>query len=779
MNAKPGEIIRAALNARTTADAEKVDALIEQAVGFRFERPLGDRVNNFSLTTTSGSYDYKLIENVTNMQDALLEREAMRKYGAMSKVPYSTPSEAAARLLGHLSQAEQGKLATITLHPADGPARTTKRLTAVFRDFGCGIAPNYVAESIFALGSSHKTKTVWQQGAFGIGGATTFRNAGAVILVSRRAPEMNPGEDRILVAVCLWQQSGKGKGLFYLVAEDWKDGDNRRAAPWSTPARDYPEFDYGTHLALINYGTERIHVGHSDSPNSFDRIIDTRLFRPVCAVRLHNHLAKDHPRTRSGLVRRFEDNPREERKENSQLLPFRVGGTTYQLPVNYYVFPVPRTGSSGEAITVGQKANFVAAGHTVMFTSNGQVHHHWTPVDFRERTKLRQLSEHILVIVETDPLPIELRTDLFTPDRSGVRASEETIRLEADVASFLDDWDDLRDLNAQLVRDAIASRSGDEKTLEISKQISRAFRARSSGFKLIGSESGETAQKPRDERPKPPPVLHNDPTMIRGAAQTQALVGSSKTLRFTLDAIDEFFSTGRGSLTVRCNHPDVNNDDISIGPLSGGRIRVIIALPPDAELGDYEVTAGVYEWERASGGLGVGLEFKTVLSVVDEIAPRPTPEPTKNKNGASEGPQVVLIWRSAEDLDLTPKTCGKIEPVPAEVLADHEEFKDLAELGGTEILAILLNRDYAPLKKYLQLRQKALTHTITRHAENRYAIDVGVSMLVTQVLTDERRKQGHAVDEELIAIAHEAAAQGALSILPHFDELAIEAGIEG
>ena len=41
---------------------------------------------------------------------------------------------------------------------------------------GCGIKPSYVPQSIFALGSEHKTKTIWQQGAFGIGGATTLFN---------------------------------------------------------------------------------------------------------------------------------------------------------------------------------------------------------------------------------------------------------------------------------------------------------------------------------------------------------------------------------------------------------------------------------------------------------------------------------------------------------------------------------------------------------------------------------------------------------------------------
>jgi len=70
-------IIRAALSARTEADAMRLDEMVVEEIGLRSYRPIGDKVNNFGLMTTSGSYDYKLIENVTNMQDALLERAAM------------------------------------------------------------------------------------------------------------------------------------------------------------------------------------------------------------------------------------------------------------------------------------------------------------------------------------------------------------------------------------------------------------------------------------------------------------------------------------------------------------------------------------------------------------------------------------------------------------------------------------------------------------------------------------------------------------------------------
>ncbi len=275
-------IIDAAIAARSEADAIDLDRMIATELGSSFYRPIGDKVNNFGLMTTSGSYDYKLIENVTNMQDALLERAGMARFDDLSLVPYSTPREAAVALLAGRGEAELARCAGVDFFEGAVPAKPSRRITPVFRDEGCGIEADYVGDSIFALGSAHKSKALWQQGAFGIGGATTFRNAAAVVLVSRRAPEMRPEEDRILVAVCLWQHSVKGKGLFYLVTSDWDEGRNPRAVPWSAPASSFPDFAPGTHLALIEYGTERLHsIRHSDNPNAFDRILDTRLFAPV------------------------------------------------------------------------------------------------------------------------------------------------------------------------------------------------------------------------------------------------------------------------------------------------------------------------------------------------------------------------------------------------------------------------------------------------------------------------------------------------------------------
>lgn len=744
-------IIEVALSARTVTEAEAVQDLIAADLGRRFERPIGDRVNNFGLISTGGSYDHKLIENITNMHDALLERYAARRFGKVQDVPYRSPREAAEALFGDVDHTELARQATVELCQADGPSRSTKRITAVFRDEGCGIEPDDVARTIFALGSAHKSKAHWQQGAFGIGGAITFRNTDAVVLVSRCAPEMSPAQDRIVVAVALWQFSEKGKGLHYVVTSDWAEGENIHASPWSAPAEDYPEFSPGTYVALVSYGTEHIHAltAHSDNPRSFERIVDTRL---------------------RGLSRRFEENPRKDRREDEGLLPYRAGGKTYQLPIRFYYF------ESAAGSTKGQKANFVAAGHTLAFTSNGQVHHHWGASEFRDATGLMRLGEHVLVVVDTDPLPIKLRTDFFTADRSGVRASAEALRLEQDVAGFLRDWDELKKINGELIEQSLRGEDGRD-TINISRQISRAYALKMRGFG-IGANGADKGSRRDGKGARKKTELYSDPTMLEGPEHVLAEQGKTKSIRYGLNAKPSFFESGRGELSVVCSHPDIGTDEITIGSLRDGRVRVMIAVPEDARLGRFDLVGGIFDWDRASGGLGASLEWQTRLEVVDEIRAR---EPSNNGKGAKSGkhgPQVALFWRNGDEIGLTPASPGKVEPIPASILAKVADYAELAALGDDPVLTIYLSNDYSPFKRYLAARQRDLTSAKVSHAQNRYAVDVGVAMLVLEADRQRRHTRGESLDEALMDVARDAAAQGALSILPYFDEIAKQAGIE-
>jgi hypothetical protein len=765
-NAK--KIIQGALDARTLADAKTVQQLIETDIGARYERPLGDRWNNFGLITSSGSFDHKALEPVTNMQDALLERLAAAKFGDLSRVPYKTPEEAARELLVGRSERDVADDVTVTFHEAEPPARTTKRVTIGYRDHGCGITPAAVANTIFMIGSSHKSKATWQQGAFGLGGASTFRNADAIILVTRRAPELNEADDRISVAVVMWEAHGKGQTAYYLTTTLWQEpGDT--AEPWSVPASEFPEFEPGAYLALISYGVEGYHRARLGDERSFDTVLNTRLFEPITPVRFTNTLVRaDRNEYLRGLLRRLEDNPRTDRREGTDKLPYHIDGVTYHLPVHFYVFSRP-----GDA---GERRNFIARDHALAFTSNGQVHHHWTPQEFRYKTRLNKLYDRVFIVVETDELPIEVRTALFTPDRSRLLSSDDALRLEDAVAAFLDAWSELADINGELIREAITRSTSAESAVEVAKQISQALRVR--GFALNGGGTGGGGGGGGGGgKGRKPIELYPDPTMLEGPEKIVAEDDKTKFVQYTLNAVDEFMPA-RGQLEVRCNHPDINAREITVGELHHGRIRVSVVVPPNAQEGTFELAAEVHGWQRAAGGIGAPLKWVSEFEVVDEMPKRKSGTAKGGAGGTREGNLVAVIWSSpAEQADWNNGTPGNVEDVPASTLAERPEYSELAQLGSKPIPTIQLNQEYGPFKTYIGARSRELTDSGVDGAKQRYAIGTGLGLLYLNQQLEQRAKRGDPINEEFELDAKQAVARSVLTMMPAFDRLVHEAGV--
>jgi hypothetical protein len=775
MSAHNHQIIKAALAARTIEQADSVQQLIANAIGARNQRPLGDKGNNQGILTGSGaSYDHKSLEVVTNMQDAVVERHALLKYGHRDAVPFDTPHEAAASLLGDLTTKQRAELATVTVDRA-APGSDKKRITLVMRDRGCGIVVEDVPRTIFQVGAGHKNGVNWQQGTYGLGGALTYLNAGTVVVVTRRDPGLLDGvEDRITVAVVQRERVHTTANAFYLVTKPWIESDPStwaKAVPFSAPAADYPDFEPGTHVALIAYDTEGLGRRSGDE-KSFDTILNTRLFRPVLPINYRNNITRpDRDETLDGLARRLADNPGELGTEDGDTLPFNYNATTYHLPIRFRLFA--RKGDKGE------RRNFVAHGHALLLTSNGQVHSHWTPQDFKLHTKLNKLYDRILVIVESDALPIEIRTELFTADRAQLVRSTVAMRLEQEISAFLDEWAALRDANNALIREAITGDNNDRPTIAIAEQIARAFKAK--GFSLggVGNGTGGAGRGPKPPDPTPPEDLYDDPTHFEGPDSLQAQLGKVKGVYFRLNATDGFISK-RAPLQVTCDHPDISTTEITVGELRSGRVRVSLAVPDNADLGTYKLSVHIPAWSKTSGGLGPSFGWTTKIEIVEETTPKPPgPKAGKDvgKSGPGDGGLVALIWKSeTEDgvEDWSAATVGEIEMVAGKDLADKRpEYAELAKVDA-EIPTIVLNRTYSPLKAYVQARAAELTEEGKEQARERYAVGVGVALLVLDQDARKAEKAGKPLDDATLEAGRQAAARAVLSVMPAYDRLAKE-----
>ena len=751
---------------------EQLDALWERMARFApYERPVGDRWGNRGLfTAAGGNFDHKLTELVTNMLDSVLLRRAVDALGNEVLEPeksaelFDTPAAAVHELFSSGHPLGAASHARIELRSA-GRDRKRER-TIVFHDLGIGMRPDDITASLLRVGSSRKDGVLWLMGAFGRGGLTILPNAHGWIVLTRSslAPEVG-----VVLTVVRWERVGIRQTMtaLYQVVSPWKqDGD--RAGPLVLPAASCPDFDCGTRIAVVGFRAEGIGVSRLGDDRSLDTVIDTRLFEPPLPVHLTAPVLderRDRLTQLRGLGRRLADNPRSDRTEGTEQLPFAYEGRTYQLPVRFYLFA---TGTDA-----GTRRRFVARGHAVLLNSNGQVHAHWTPAEFRHRTKLNKLADRILVVLDTDPLPLELRTSLFTADRTDLLRNPHAVRLEEELIAFLDDWDTLEEANNKMIRDSIRRSNRDRSTADLSERIAKAAEAR-------GWRTAPGPRNRRSRRPARPAELLDDPTSLTGVASARLERGRTRGIHYSLNARDGFIPT-RAECRIATTHLDIDPDeDLTVGELRNGRLRVAVAVPADAELTTATVTLRVGPWLSTQGGLREALEAETSIEIVDEDE-RPKPRaPQQESDRGARGPMpLATIWTNHEDeAEWGASTPGELELVPVSMFADlGDDYKRYARAAGDGLL-LKLNEEFTPLKAYASMRAQRIGDEGVRGLKDRYALGLGVYMVVTDVQHRRSGDPDHLPNEEFAAASRRAAARAVLSMLPEFDALIAEAGLD-
>jgi hypothetical protein len=391
---------------------------------------------------------------------------------------------------------------------------------------------------------------------------------------------------------------------------------------------------------------------------------------------------------------------------------------------------------------------------------------------------LNKLADRILVVVDTDDLSLPLRTTLFTADRTALLRNDDSVRLEEELISFLDDWDALRGINNDLIRDSILRSNAGRSTLAVSARIGRALQLRTSTPRPPATRSDRTS------RHRAPVAILEDPTEITAPATVTAVRGRTKGIYFTVNAPNGFVPR-RVTPKIRCSLIDLDaTTDVTVGEPKDGRLRVAVAVPPDAEVTEGELELVLDGWLATTGGLGPRLSRTIRLSVIDSQSPTISATDTVETEASEDSrimsdSLVALLWSNdGVEEGWTGATVGAVEYIPASILAEaNEEYASFAEIDA-DIPVIKLNETYSPLRLYTSLRSRDVGDEGVARAKDRYALGVGVEMVILEQHAIRLRNSGDAPSDEWVRASTIAAARGVLAVLPDFDVLVANAGLE-
>jgi len=91
---------------------------------------------------------------------------------------------------------------------------------------------------------------------------------------------------------------------------------------------------------------------------------------------------------------------------------------------------------------------------------------------------------------------------------------------------------------------------------------------------------------------------------------------------------------------------------------------------------------------------------------------------------------------------------------------------------------ILLNQEYGPFKTYIGARSRDLTDSGVDGAKQRYAVGAGLGLLYLNQQLEARAKKGERIDEGFELDAKQALARSVLTMMPAFDRLVRDTGVQ-
>lgn len=605
-------------------------------------RLYGDKEGNFAQAGNQSSLgEAALVEKIVNCVDARFMCEChLRGINPESEgAPHSVRDAVA--VFFENRRATDDEAGTLTTWPSpkrtaesrsitiaatgDRPTRgrKTRRMCLTIADVGEGQSPPRLPDTILSLNAKNKQRIRFVQGKFNMGGSGALRFCGVhglQLVISRRHPALRdktvPRADEWAITVVRREEPSNKSGEpihseFTYLAPIAADAHPRRgevlgftadALPLM-PEHDEPykrEIAWGTAIKLYEYETR---TGQSNVLMKDGLLFALERLLPEIAlpVRLHECRGYEGVKERSfettlaGLVVRLEDG-RGDNLEPGFPLSAQIQTAGMNMKARVYAFKE-------------DKAATYLRDEGVIFAINGQAHGHLGTTVFTrpKAVGLPRLKDSLLVLIDCSSLSARQREDLFMSSRD--RLSDNAIRydLEREIEELLRNNTELRYLQNKRRQDDIESKLSDEKPLEDvlrkvlkaspslntlllrGQRLPRPFAA--SGPK-DGSDGG-TGQQPRSFIGVRHPTYFKFEHLDYGRQYARnCQLGRRCRIAFVTDAENGYFDrpSDRGSFTLEVLDASREMSPPSYSlTLESGTAHLNMALPPEAEEGDYVV----------------------------------------------------------------------------------------------------------------------------------------------------------------------------------------------
>ena len=576
------ELLDALLAATHMAEVTEALAAYEAAnsnsCGFG---PVGRRPNNRGAIEVASDPARSMIERVTNMLDALLEREHELHNGTPE---CRTPREAARAWLGvperdglsALTNSQRQALAEqaiVRLEPGEG---SQSRIVTVI-DQGVGIAPSDLEGTILSLNENNKITKHYLAGTYGQGGSSTFLFCKFALIVSRRPESLRVGFTVVKYLDLRADMFKTGRYVF-LVKND---------AVLEAPAA-AGDMEYGT--IVRHFGYDLSAYTSALGPRSVYGILGRVLFDPVSAFRFENKV-HEWNRTIKGARNALNgavDEGDEARgpKLDHHVSMFNVSLGDYgSIGIEYWVLAQPekRTGKR----RTKPSTNFVDPAHPVILTHNGQNQGELTGYIIKDGKNgadlpFLQTQGRLICHVNCDILAPPAKRMLFASTREQSREGYIQDRIKNELISALKADDELRRLNEEAREQSIREKD-EEAQKDMRRRVAKLLRIagaalHEAGGRKKGPEPGPDVP-PRPPRPKPLPIEPQDPpTYLRIVWEEEREIpfyaGQRRYIRVETDANSDYHDPNKPE-SSRLNF--AVGDDLRVfgsSPLVGGRMRI-------------------------------------------------------------------------------------------------------------------------------------------------------------------------------------------------------------